>query len=83
MCVIEDLSNHIKKLENSMITEKYKYAEDENFWKTKEKNYKIEIDNLMKQSKKEKSELLERIDRMKKSGAGKDKKMDYYQSGFK
>ena len=37
----------------------------------------------MKQFKKERSELLERIDRMKKSVAGKDKKMDYYQSAFK
>ncbi len=36
----------------------------------------------MKQFKKEKSELLERIDRMKKNTV-KDKKMDYYQSGFK
>jgi hypothetical protein len=83
LCVIEDLNNHIKKLENSMITEKYKYAEDENFWKMKEKNYKVEMDSLMKQFKKERSELLERIDRMKKSVAGKDKKMDYYQSAFK
>lgn len=66
-----------------MITEKYKYAEDENFWKMKEKNHKNELDNLMKQFKKERSELLERIDRMKKTVGGKDKKMDYYQSAFK
>ena len=53
--MIEDLNNHIKKLENSMVTEKYKYAEDENFWKMKEKNFKVELDNLMKQFKKERS----------------------------
>lgn len=49
----------------------------------KEKSFKIEIENMNKQFKKEKSELLERIDRMKKTVSGKDKKMDYYQSGFK
>ena len=35
-----------------MITQKYKYAEDENFWKMKEKNFKKEIDDLTKQFKK-------------------------------
>ena len=41
-----------------------------------------EIESMGKKYKKENSELLERIDRMKRL-IPKDKKTDYYQSGFK
>lgn len=61
---------------------KLKHAEDESYWSTKDRNYKEEIESGNRQFKKEKSELLERIDRMKKNTV-KDKKMDYYQSAFK
>jgi hypothetical protein len=68
--------------QNDMLMKKITHAEDENFWSIKEKKYKAEIDTLSKKYKKENSELLERIDRMKRL-IPKDKKSDYYQSGFK
>lgn len=65
-----------------MLMKKITHAEDENFWSQKDKRYKQDIEELNKKYKKENSELLERIDRMKKL-VPKDKKTDYYQSGFK
>ena len=65
-----------------MLMKKITHAEDENFWSIKEKKYKQEIESMGKKYKKENSELLERIDRMKRL-IPKDKKTDYYQSGFK
>lgn len=69
-------------IQNDMLMKKITHAEDENFWSIKEKKYKQEVDNLNKKYRKENSELLERIDRMKRL-VPKDKKSDYYQSGFK
>ena len=55
---IEQLEGHIKKLENALMINKLKYAEDESYWCMKEKNYRVELDSATKQFKKEKSELL-------------------------
>lgn len=65
-----------------MLMKKITHAEDENYWSMKEKKYKEEYEQLNRKYKRDNSELLERIDRMKKL-VPKDKKTDYYQSGFK
>ena len=65
-----------------MLIKKITHAENENYWQFKEKKYREEYDQLSRKSKRENSDLLERIDRIKKL-VPKDKKTDYYQSGFK
>jgi hypothetical protein len=65
-----------------MLMKKITHAEDENYWSLKEKKFTRDFDQMKSQYKRENSELLERIDRMKKL-VPKDKKTEYYLSGFK
>ncbi len=58
------------------------HAQDEAYWAQKEKKYKDEFEQFQRKHKRQNSDLLQRIDRMKKL-VPKDKKTDYYQSGFK
>lgn len=65
-----------------MLLKKLNFAEDENHWKSKERELKFQIDKITKKSRKQKLELIEKIDRMRKNAA-KDKKMDFYTSSLK
>lgn len=67
-------------MQNNILIIKLRYAEDESFWKERQKTERIEFAEKTKKLIKEKGELYEKLDKLRKT---KGERRNFYVSALK